>query len=53
MRAKDILVGPLGLRSGWRLLIFLAIVIALQAAFQEVVGRSCFWSRTRSLFLPS
>ena len=38
MRAKDILVGPLGLRSGWRLLIFLAIVIALQAAFQEVVG---------------
>ena len=38
MRAKDILVGPLELRSGWRLLIFLAIVSALQAAFQEVVS---------------
>jgi uncharacterized protein len=37
MRAQDIFVGPSGLRSGWRLLIFLAIVIALQAIFQEVV----------------
>jgi membrane protease YdiL (CAAX protease family) len=37
MRAQDIFVGPLGLRSGWRLLIFLAIVIALRAIFQEVV----------------
>ena len=36
MRAKDIFVGPTGLRSGWRLLIFLAIVVALQALFQEV-----------------
>jgi membrane protease YdiL (CAAX protease family) len=37
MRAQDIFLGPLGLRSGWRLLIFLAIVIVLQAIFQEVV----------------
>ena len=40
MRAKDILVGPIGLRSGWRLLIFLAVVVALQALFQEVVELS-------------
>src|SRR5207249_955498 len=37
MRAQEIFVGPIGLRSGWRLLIFLAIVIAFEAAFQEVV----------------
>ena len=37
MRARDIFVGPVGLRSGWRLLIFLAIVVALQAICQEVV----------------
>jgi membrane protease YdiL (CAAX protease family) len=37
MRAQDIFVGPVGLRSGWRLLIFLAIVFALQTIFQEVV----------------
>jgi membrane protease YdiL (CAAX protease family) len=36
MRVRSIFVGPIGLRSGWRLLIFLAIVIALQALFQEV-----------------
>src|SRR5215469_6006858 len=37
MRARNIFVGPIGLRSGWRLLIFLGIVIALQALFQETV----------------
>jgi len=37
MRAKDIFLGPAGLRSGWRLLIFLAITIALQAGLQEIV----------------
>jgi len=38
MRLKTIFVGPtIGLRSGWRLLIFLAIVIALQAVLQEIV----------------
>ena len=37
MRARDIFLGPLGLRSGWRLLIFLAIVTALQALFQKIV----------------
>jgi len=34
---RGIFVGPAGLRSGWRLLVFLAIVIGLQAFFQEVV----------------
>lgn len=37
MRAQDIFVGGTGLRAGWRLLIFLAIVFALQALSQEVV----------------
>jgi hypothetical protein len=37
MQAKDVFVGPIGLRSGWRLLIFLAIVVALQAGLQEIV----------------
>lgn len=37
MQARDIFVGGTGLRSGWRLLIFLAIVFALQALSQEVV----------------
>ena len=37
MRARDIFVGGTGLRSGWRLLIFLAIVFALQVLSQEVV----------------
>ncbi len=38
MRVKDIFVGPtMGVRSGWRVLIFLGIVIALQAALQEIV----------------
>jgi uncharacterized protein len=37
MRAQDIFVGGTGLRSGWRLLIFLAIVFALQVLSQEVV----------------
>src|SRR5215472_19257249 len=37
MRLRDIFVGPTGLRSGWRLLVFLVIVIASQALFQEVV----------------
>lgn len=38
MRAQDIFVGPLGLRSGWRLLIFLAIVIVLQVLIGQVAA---------------
>ena len=37
MRALDIFIGPFGLRSAWRLLIFLAIVVALQTLFQQVL----------------
>jgi uncharacterized protein len=37
MRLKSIFVGPSGLRSGWRLAIFLAITIALQAVFGEIL----------------
>jgi uncharacterized protein len=37
MRLKSIFVGPIGLRSGWRLAIFLAITIALQAALGEIL----------------
>lgn len=37
MRAQDIFLGGTGLRAGWRLLIFLAIVFALQVLSQEVV----------------
>ena len=37
MRVRDIFVGGTGLRSAWRLLIFLAIVFALQVLSQEVV----------------
>jgi hypothetical protein len=38
MRAQDIFIGPVGLRSGWRLLIFLAIVIALQVLIGRVAA---------------
>jgi uncharacterized protein len=37
MRLRNIFLGAIGLRSGWRLFIFLAITIALQAAFQEIL----------------
>ena len=37
MQPKAIFMGPAGLRSGWRLPIFLAIAIALQAALGEIV----------------
>jgi uncharacterized protein len=37
MRVRDILIGPTGLRAGCRLLIFLGLVVALQAGFQEIV----------------
>jgi len=37
MRLKTVFSGPIGLRSGWRLAIFLAITIALQAAFNEIL----------------
>ena len=36
MRTQNIFVGPVGLRSGWRLLIFLAIFITLQILFGQV-----------------
>jgi CAAX protease family protein len=39
MQAKEIFVGPtMGVRSGWRLLIFLAIAIALQAGIGDLVA---------------
>jgi len=38
MRIKGIFVGPMGLRSGWRLLIFLAIGFAVQTGLQEIVA---------------
>jgi membrane protease YdiL (CAAX protease family) len=38
MRIKGIFVGPLGLRSGWRLLIFLGMVISFQVALSEIVA---------------
>ena len=37
MQARDIFVGLAGLRAGWRLLIFLGLVVALQAGFQGIV----------------
>ena len=37
MQARSIFIGPAGLRAGWRLLIFLGLVVALQAGFQEIV----------------
>lgn len=49
MQAKDIFVGPSGVRSGWRLLIFLAIVVALQAGLQEIV---LLILKARGLTLP-
>jgi len=33
---KAIFVGPMGLRSGWRLLIFVGITIGLQAGLQQI-----------------
>lgn len=37
MRLRNVFLGPSGLRSGWRLVIFLAITIALQAVFGEIL----------------
>lgn len=37
MKAKEIFVGPIGVRAGWRALIFLGIVVAVQAVLQEIV----------------
>lgn len=37
MRARSIFVGQAGVRSGWRLLIFLVLVFALQAGLQQIV----------------
>jgi hypothetical protein len=34
---KPIFTGPAGLRAGWRVLVFLAIVLALQAAIQGIL----------------
>lgn len=34
---KPIFIGPAGLRTGWRLLVFLAIVLALQTAIQGIL----------------
>jgi len=35
---KAIFIGPMGLRSGWRLLIFILIGFAVQTGLQEIVG---------------
>lgn len=37
MRVRQIFLGPIGLRSGWRLLIFLAITVGLLAGLQEIL----------------
>lgn len=37
MKAKEVFVGAAGARAGWRALIFLGIVIAVQAVLQEIV----------------
>lgn len=37
MKAKEVFVGAAGVRAGWRALIFLGIVIAVQAVLQEIV----------------
>ena len=49
MRMKDILVGPIGLRSGWRLGIFLAVVIAMQFTLGEVADLVV---RSRGIIVP-
>ena len=36
-RARRIFLGPSGMRAGWRLLIFLALTIALQATLQGIL----------------
>lgn len=37
MHARSVFMGPAGFRAGWRLLIFLGMVVALQAGFQGIV----------------
>jgi uncharacterized protein len=37
VHVRQIFLGPIGLRSGWRLLIFLAITVGLQAGLQEIL----------------
>jgi CAAX protease family protein len=37
MKAKEVFVGAAGVRAGWRALIFLGSVIAVQALLQEIV----------------
>jgi len=49
MRIKAIFMGPMGVRSGWRLLIFLVIVIALQVGLEEIVGLSL---KARGIVVP-
>ena len=39
MRVGQIFLGPIGLRSGWRLLIFLAITLGLLVGLQEMLDR--------------
>lgn len=39
MRVRQIFLGPMGLRSGWRLLIFLAITLGLLVGLQEILYR--------------
>lgn len=49
MKARNIFTGPAGLRAGWRLLIFLGLVVALQAGFQGIV---LLILRARRVILP-
>jgi CAAX protease family protein len=37
VRVRQIFLGPIGLRSGWRLLIFLAITVGLLTGLQEIL----------------
>lgn len=37
MRVKSVFLGPMGVRSGWKVMIFLGIVLAVQAILQEIV----------------
>jgi CAAX protease family protein len=49
MRAKQIFLGPAGLRVGWRLLIFLVLTIALQATLQGIL---LLILKARGIYVP-
>jgi uncharacterized protein len=49
VRVRQIFLGPIGLRSGWRLLIFLAITVGLLASLQEILYRVI---KSRGIVVP-